>query len=303
MIYNNYEFKVPKEKLVRVITDTDAKNEADDHYAIVQALLSPKFDNIGVIGAHFGKERIENSMEASYQEILRILDLMEFDNSIAYRGAEFSLKDEKTPVVSEGAELIISEAMKDDYRPLYVTFLGPLTDLASAILMEPRIQGRLIAIWIGGGAYPNGGREYNLSNDINAANVVMKSEIDLWQIPQNVYQYVLVSLAELESKVKPHGKLGEYLFNQLVEHALTPAAVRSQLRTGEAWVLGDSPAVGVILAKHDFRCHMRPAPEITSDMYYVDKGNNRPIKVYDYVDSRFILEDFYAKLKFFSQNK
>lgn len=303
MIYDNYSFKVPAEKMVRVITDTDAKNEADDHYAIVHALLSPKFDNIAVIGAHFGKERIVNSMEASYQEIIKILDLMDFDSSLAYRGAEEALPDEKNPVVSEGAELIIKEALKEDSRPLYVTFMGPLTDLASAILMEPKIQGRLTAIWIGGGSYPNGGREYNLSNDINAANVVMKSKVDLWQIPQNVYQYILVSLVELENRVKPYGKLGNYLYTQLVEHALTPAAVSSKLRTGEAWILGDSPAVGVILAQHDFRYKMIPAPEITSDMYYVHKGNNRAIKVYDYVDSRFILEDFYAKLKFFSDKK
>lgn len=77
--------------------------------------------------------------------------------------------------------------MKDDPRLLFVTFLGPITDLASAVLLEPKIQGRLTAVWIGGGSYPAGGWEYNLSYDINAANVVMKSNLDLWQIPQNVY--------------------------------------------------------------------------------------------------------------------
>ncbi len=73
---------------------------------------------------------------------------------------------------SEGARLIVREAMKDDPRPLYVTFFGPLTDLASAYLMEPRIAGRLTAIWIGGGAYPAGSPEFNLGNDVNAANEV-----------------------------------------------------------------------------------------------------------------------------------
>ncbi len=53
--------------------------------------------------------------------------------------------------VSEGSSLIIEEAMKDDPRPLYVLFLGPLTDLAAAYLQEPRIANRLTAIWIGGG--------------------------------------------------------------------------------------------------------------------------------------------------------
>jgi inosine-uridine nucleoside N-ribohydrolase len=74
--------------------------------------------------------------------------------------------------------------MKDDPRPLYVLFLGPLTDLASAYLQEPRIANRLTAIWIGGGAYPSGSIEFNLSNDIHAANVVFSSPIPLWQVPR-----------------------------------------------------------------------------------------------------------------------
>ena len=35
MIYKDYKFTVPPEKMIRVITDTDAKNEADDQFAVV----------------------------------------------------------------------------------------------------------------------------------------------------------------------------------------------------------------------------------------------------------------------------
>jgi inosine-uridine nucleoside N-ribohydrolase len=38
----------------RVIIDTDAKNEADDQFAIVHGLLSPTLDVRGLIAAHFG---------------------------------------------------------------------------------------------------------------------------------------------------------------------------------------------------------------------------------------------------------
>ena len=66
MVYDRYEFPVPQEKQVRLITDTDAKNEADDQFAVVQALLSPKMDNVGLIAAHFGIDRVADAMEASY---------------------------------------------------------------------------------------------------------------------------------------------------------------------------------------------------------------------------------------------
>ena len=41
-------------KRTRVIIDTDAKNEADDQFAIVHALLTPSFELHGLIPAHFG---------------------------------------------------------------------------------------------------------------------------------------------------------------------------------------------------------------------------------------------------------
>jgi inosine-uridine nucleoside N-ribohydrolase len=204
---SKYSFTVPKEKMIRVITDTDAKNEADDQYAIVHTLLSPRFDNQGIIAAHFGDKKSKTSMDDSFREIQTILQLMNIgDNGLAVQGASQALPDENTPQPSPGAELIINEAMTSDPRPLFITFLGPLTDIASAYLMEPRISETITVIWIGGGKYPIGGTEYNLSNDVHAANVVFKSNIPVWQVPQDVYRQVIVSLAELEYRVKPGGK-------------------------------------------------------------------------------------------------
>lgn len=300
MIYNKYKYNVPKEKMVRVIIDTDAKNEADDQFAVAQALLTPKFDNVAVIAAHFGKP---DSMNKSYDEVKKIFSLMKFDTEdMIFHGAKEALFDNKTPVCSEGAQKIIDEALKDDSRPLFVLFLGPLTDLASAYLMEPRIAGKLTAIWIGGGRYPNGSPEFNLGNDIIAANVVFSSKIDLWQVPKNVYEMMPVSLAELELKVEPCGNIGRYLFEQLNEHAHEAAARKNNFRTGETWVLGDSPAVGLLLYEHRFEFDWVQAPLITKDMTYVSTGLNRPIRVYKSIDSRLILEDFFAKLKLFSAN-
>lgn len=303
MIYDKYKFRVPQEKQVRVITNTDAKNEGDDQFAIVQAILSPKFDNVGFIAAHFGINRVPNSMEESYKEIATIFDKMKIDREgLIFKGADKPLSDRVTPVVSEGAQLIIKEAMSDDPRPLFVIFLGPLTDLASAYLMEPRIANRLTAIWIGGGQYPAGGIEYNLGNDVHAANVVFGSDIPVWQVPKNVYEMIPVSMAELEYKVEPYGEIGKYLFDQLVEHSFEEIPRKSSFRTGESWVLGDSPAVGLILYEHRFEFEYIPAPQITQDMSYVHTGLNRPIRVYKRIDSRLILEDFYSKLALFHKN-
>lgn len=301
MRYTDYKFKVPAEKIVRVITNTDAKNEGDDQFAVVHTLLSPKIENVGIIAAHFGTKRFPDSMEKSYEELEIILDKMNISKeNLLYKGAPRPLENKTTPIDSPGARLIIEEAMKDDDRPLYIIFMGPLTDIASAYLMEPRIAKKVIIIWIGGGKYPNGGPEFNLGNDVHAANVVFSSDMEVWQVPKNVYEMMPVSLAELELKVQPCGKIGEYLFDQLVEHSFEEAARKNKFRTGETWVLGDSPAVGLILYEHRFCFDWVCAPLITEDQTYVQTNLNRPIRVYNSIDSRLILEDMYAKLALFA---
>ncbi|MGF7143768.1 inosine-uridine nucleoside N-ribohydrolase [Anaerotaenia torta] len=300
MIYQDYKFTVPEEKMIRLITNTDAKNEGDDQFAIVHALLSPKFDHVGMIAAHYGIGRDEDSMEKSYQEIQLILGKMGMKDQVpVYKGASVPMEDRNTPVVSEGARLIIEEAMKEDDRPLYVIFLGPLTDMASAYLMRPEIAGRLTVIWIGGGRYPAGGPEFNLGNDIHAANVVFSSPIPVWQVPKNVYEMIPVSMAELEYRVEPCGEIGKYLFEQLAEHSLEPIPRKSAFRTGEVWVLGDNPAVGLLLYEHRFCFDWVEAPLIGNSSEYIHTGLNRPIRVYNSIDPRLIMEDFYSKLALF----
>ena len=155
-------------KRIRVIINTDAKNEADDQYAIVHAILTPMFELHGIIPAHFGQRISKTSQQDSQDEVLKILDLMKLTGKIPlHAGAPTALPDEKTPVDSPGARFIIEEALKDDPRPLHVAFLGPLTDMASALLLEPSIAERNVrVVWIGGGDWPIGGFEYNLWNDV-----------------------------------------------------------------------------------------------------------------------------------------
>ena len=104
-----------------------------------------------------------------------------------------------------------------------MAFLGPLTDMASAILLDPEIiVGRdVVVIWIGGVGYGGvetyPGSRVQPPNDIAAANVVYDSGITVWQVPSNVYSQVSVGYAELEEKIGGTSKLADYLISQLVE--------------------------------------------------------------------------------------
>lgn len=293
-------YRIPNEKKNRVIINTDAKNEVDDQYAIVHALLTESFELHGIIPAHFGDAKSEHSLMDSYEETMLLLRMMEMEKEVRVEnGALHAMPDEFTPVDSKGARFIIEEAMKEDDRPLYIAFLGPLTDMASALLIEPKIATKnMKVVWIGGGDWPSGCREYNLCNDLHSANVVLKSSLELWQIPRDVYRMMPVSFAELYERVKPHGEIGKYLAENVVNFNNEGVS-----RPAEYRVLGDSPAIGVMMYGDCGKWSWKPAPTIDENMKYIHNGKYRPIKVYENIDSRFILEDFYAKLAQFARKK
>ncbi|TDE95103.1 nucleoside hydrolase [Occultella glacieicola] len=284
----------------RAIINTDAKNEADDQYAIVHALLSPTIDVRGLVAAHFGTVRSQRSMEDSRAEIDLILDLLALDREVPVaNGAAHALPDPTTPVDSPGARLIIDEAHAETESTLYVAFLGPLTDMASALLLDPSIQDTdTVVIWIGGHhyydpIYPLQPKvEFNLSNDITAANVVMASRLPVWQVPSSVYRQVAVGYAELDARVAPQGRIGRYLVDQLHEwnatHHTGPIEHRS---------LGDSPAVGLILNPGSAHFSSRPAPVFAEDgSTDLSQDGAREVLVAESYDTRWLLEDMFHKI-------
>ena len=138
----NYHFAVPEQKQVRMLISTDAKNEADDQFAIAHHLMTPKFDVRCIIPAHFETpfRNTGTSCQASLDEVHLVLKLMDLEGICPVeKGADGPLPDEWSPMDSPGARLIIREAMRDDPRPLYIACQGTLTDIASAILLEPEI--------------------------------------------------------------------------------------------------------------------------------------------------------------------
>ncbi len=283
----------------RVLICSDAKNEADDQYAIVQALLTTKFDIVGMVAQFYGEN---GSTEKSYQEMVHLAELVGCDGSFPIiRGALGPLEQSELQQLNSGSEFILEELCRQDKRPLYILCLGPLTDLAAALYNFNHQITNVTVIWVGGGRYPKGSPEANLQRDLLAANLIMASDIPIWQIPSNVYKTMLVSVAELEIKVAPYGDLGRYLYQQLIDFANDNIKSKYWINS-EAWVLGDSTAVGVLLAEQKGNYHEQIAPYFHSDGEYdlTQNSSKRLIRVYDQIDTRFILEDLFAKIQLLS---
>lgn len=300
---NHYKFVVPQQKRVRVIVHTDCKNEADDQYALAHWMMTPFVDVRGIVAGHFdSKARMfhtdHNTARQSYDEVIKVLKLMGLEGkSPVYLGAEEPMTDVQTVMDSEAARFIIEEAMRDDDRPLYIACQGGVTDVAAAILLEPAICERMTCIWIGGGIWPEGCWEFNMAQDIPAANVLFASAMPVWQIPMNVYKKYTVSLAELEYKVYPCGEIGRYLFEQMAEFNLQLADVKHWPH-GEIWNLGDQGCLAALMQEKEQTSdyEMKSAPRIAPDGKYIHNQGYRDIRVYHDTDNRLILEDFFCKL-------
>lgn len=238
--------QIPSEAQIRVVVCSDVSNEADDPFAVLHHLLTPSFDVRGIVAAHFESKApgSRTTMEKSYQGLLTLLAETGMEDVPALRGCTGPLADEADAPDSEGAEFIVREALRDDPRPLYVTVLGALTDVAAALNRCPEIASRLTVVWIGGGPYPKGMREFNLMQDLAAARVVFASQAELWQIPLNVYATMEVTLAELALRVRPCGRAGAYLYRQLEDYNRDVFVPGNRLHRGENWTLATSPPWG-----------------------------------------------------------
>ena len=158
---------------MRVIIDNDFGGDPDGLFQLAHHLLCPSVDVRAIIGSHHYKSGFygaPGTVEHAVKEAAELLAAMRLTGKRSVLpGARESLTSSLRPIVSEGAQAIVAEAMRDDVKtPLYLACGAGLTNAASAYLLEPRIARRLTLIWIGGpeykGAPPPPGKpriEYN----------------------------------------------------------------------------------------------------------------------------------------------
>lgn len=244
-----YRLECPKRKIDLVI-DSDAYNEIDDQFAIAYALHAPeKLQVRALYAAPFFNERSagpEDGMEKSYREIGKLLSLAGLGGSVpVFRGSAAWLTDEHTPVLSPAAEDLVSRARNySPENPLYVVAIGAITNVASALLLAPDIADRVVIVWLGGNAlhWPDN-HEFNCSQDVAAARVVLNAEAPLVLLPcMGVVSAFTTTEPELRFWLGGKNALCDYLVQNTVEAA-------EQYAKGKVWsrVIWDATAVGWLL--------------------------------------------------------
>ena len=223
----------PPRGVVDVVLDTDAFNEIDDQFALSYLVRSPERAHTVALYAAPFHNRLStgpaDGMEKSYAEILRLLDFMEIPEGQipVYRGSKAYLPDESTPVVSPAAEDLCRRAGSySEDNPLYVVAIGAITNVASALLLDPSIKDRIVVVWLGGHthAWPST-REFNMMQDVAAARVVMGSGAPFVQLPcMGTVSEFRLSKPEIEAFLLGKNPLADYLGRNTVRAAESYAA-------------------------------------------------------------------------------
>lgn len=226
-----------------IVIDTDAANETDDQFALIYALAATEKLNVQAIYAapfkHYRVFKECEGMHNSFDEINKILEYFPDKNVPSFHGSENFLAN-RIPVKNEAVNDLIKRAkLHDSDNPLYVVCIASLTNLATALLLEPSITDRIIVLWLGGQLYDRSPNEFNLEQDFTAAQVVFESKIKMINFPcQGVCEKLTMSLKEALKNLPYFGEIGEFLKHRFLRH--------------HTWSFGESASDEQVLSIWDF---------------------------------------------------
>lgn len=288
----------PNTVLRRVVLDTDTYNEVDDQFALAHLLLAPEVVSLEAVYAapFFIPSRSKSpadGMEKSYEEIHRVIDLVNpRERPPVFRGSTGYLPDSKTPVQSDAVADLIERAMATSEEKLHVVAIAAPTNIASALLVEPRIAERIVIIWLGGHApYWPDTREFNLGQDVPASRIILDSPAPLVLVPcKPVASHMLTTVCELEGQLAPFSKLGKYL-TEIV------ATYSPGNRPGWSKPIWDIAATAWVLNNGWLTTEEAPSPLLTDEVTWGPSSGRRSIKIAREVDRDAIFADFYARAR------
>jgi purine nucleosidase len=285
----------PKGK-VRMVLDTDTYNEIDDQYALCYAYLSnEKLELEAVYAAPYFNSRSSgpgDGMEKSYQEILRLLQMLgKSPEGFAFRGSDRYLEDLSRPVHSEAAlDLIKKARTATPENPLYIVTVGCITNVASAILLEPEIIKNIVIVWLGGNSlYWPHQKEFNLMQDVLAARVVLNSGVPLMIMPCTpVVSHFHTTIPELKYYLQGKNRLSDYLLNSTIEY--------SGGRDTWSKVIWDVTAVAWLVNPGWIQTNLEHSPVLTDQVTYSFDHSRHFIRMASFLNRDAIYRDLFGKL-------
>ncbi|CAG1011544.1 MAG: nucleoside hydrolase [Rhizobiaceae bacterium] len=201
----------------RIIIDTDPGQ--DDAVAILLALGSPEIEVLGITAVAGNVP-----LRLTEKNARKVCELAGKPETRVYAGAIRPMvrplvtaeqvhgktgldgPDLPEPVMplqkQHAVDFIVETLMAEEAGTVTLCPLGPLTNIALALVREPRIAARIQRIVLMGGGFFEGGNttpaaEFNIYVDPHAADVVFRSGVPIVMMPLDVTHKALTSSARI----------------------------------------------------------------------------------------------------------
>ncbi|MDN5212931.1 nucleoside hydrolase [Fulvivirgaceae bacterium BMA12] len=302
-------------KKLPVIFDTDTNNELDDQHAMAYLFCNRNYFDIKAITVNATSSG--DDIDRHFDEAQRIMTLFKVNNEIPLlKGADKSFTEIKGDLSNpyfdgfKAVNFIISEAKKHKRHKLVVIAVGKLTNLALALKKDPSIAAHIRLVWLGAN-YPEPG-EYNLENDIESMNYVLKTNIEFEMVTVRygkpsgtdavrvTQQEVNKNMPGMGPKITNpitgrHGgkfdNFGDYsvnLFTHIDYHGDPPSRA-----------LFDMAAVAIVKNPKWAESSTISCPAMIDKKWVEQPDNPRKIVLWEDFEKDEIISDFYSSLKKF----
>jgi len=253
----------------------------------------------------------KTGMEKSYDEILHVYNLLNLDaTGQAFYGADQYLQSYDKPIISEAVEDLIERSLEYTDEPLYVSAIGCVTNIASALIVAPEIIRNIVVLWTA--AYPTSVRvpnsSFNLDQDILAAQLLFDSGVPYIYLPgYHVGAQLTLSLPDMEAWIRDKGKLGNYLYDEYLDwykkrqrqtHVFDHDSGTGAGMSGYTKVIWDLINMAWLINPAWVSTELIRAPRFGLDTYWDRSDPNRHLmrEAYD-IDRDGIFQDLIEKFK------
>lgn len=217
----------------RIILDTDVGTNADDAVALSLILKSPEIQLEGITTVYGDVHK----RGAIAQNILQLCDAKPIN---IYSGIELPLLRKRKvtgPIVGgmEAAEDFkpaqkhavdfIIETIMENPKEITLVAIGPMTNIATAIIREPKMVENVKEMIIMGGVTRLGAngryletREYNVRSDPEAASVVFSSKAPIVMISLDVTRQLTFTRKENQEFARSGTPIGMLLSKQIKDY-------------------------------------------------------------------------------------
>ncbi len=284
----------------KVWLDADTGNEMDDLYAIVRLIKDDSVDLIGLSSAHFnnadlnvfekwnayhtsGLVTVEESQRLN-EQILGALDRLDIPHPLGADrqiGRAWGQQDIRPSPASKAIIKAVKSLSEEEI--LDILTLGPLTNVASAIMEAPEIVPYIKLYALGAKCHPESKvwnkSEFNIRNDLNAFDYLLDFDgLEMIVMPLEAAFPLQFDREETYDSLNDNIEVEKILADRWREH-------NPQDKKRVMW---DLALVAAYLN-----------PDLSSIETTITPPENvqRSIKVYVKIDEKALEEDFYRVLK------